>query len=284
MHLGLLLEMVHSGYGKRTARHRRSGRPRLRRAGRAMLGGDGPHGRARGAIRHLRRRQPSRLPLGALRRGRRRRALHSAQLPAGGRAAGRPARRPSRLPGGARRHSTGGVGSRPHRHLPGLPGSVRRRGRRTPAPRRSRPALHPPLHERDHRRTQGCGAPPPPSHVLSARHRRVRQRRGGRGRAGVGAAVPHRRRRQPAEQPVRRPAHHLPRPVRPRGVAPDRPPRAGHPGHGHPDHAGPGGDPSAPTTPTTPGRRAFARSPTAGRACRPRSSSEPSSCSPRPGS
>ena len=56
--------------------------------------------------------------------------------------------------------------------------------------------------------------------VLRARHRpSLAERRRGRRRARVGAAVPHRRRGQPADQPLRRPPHRLPRRLRPRGLA-----------------------------------------------------------------
>ena len=51
---------------------------------------------------------------------------------------------------------------------------------------------------------------------------RVRQRRRGRGRPGGRPAVPHRRRGQPALQPLRRPAHRLPRPLRSRALAATR--------------------------------------------------------------
>ena len=53
--------------------------------------------------------------------------------------------------------------------------------------------------------------------------------------------VPRRRRGQPAEQCLRRPARRLPRPVRSRVVAGDDPARARDPGNGGADHAGPDG-------------------------------------------
>ncbi len=143
----------------------------------------------------------------------------------------------------ARRHRAGRGRPRPDPLVPVLPRPARGCGRRAADARRPGPSLHPPLHQRDDGRPQGGRAPPPPPHVLSVRHRRVRQRGRGRGRIGLGAPVPHRRSGQPAEQPLRRTPHHLPRPVRSGGVAADRARREGHPGHGDPDHAGPSGDP-----------------------------------------
>ena len=58
---------------------------------------------------------------------------------------------------------------------------------------------------------EGRRAAPPPPDVLRDRHGRVRRRRARRGRAGERAAVPRRRAGQPAQQPLPRPAHRLPR-------------------------------------------------------------------------
>ena len=117
-----------------------------------------------------------------------------------GRGPGRRRPRPGGRPSGLLRLARGCLG-RPHR------------------PVRPRGALRAPLHERHDLGAQGRRPAAPPSHVLSPRHGRVRRRRGGRSRARHRAPVPHRRRGQPVEQRLRRAAHRLPRPVRPRDLA-----------------------------------------------------------------
>ena len=96
-----------------------------------------------------------------------------------------------------------------------LAGRGRARARRA-GPRRHLP---PPLHQRDDVGPQGGRPAPPAPGVVPVLGVRVRQRRRGGGRPGGRPPLPHRRRGQSALQPLRRPAHRLPRPLRPRALA-----------------------------------------------------------------
>ena len=166
----------------------------------------------------LRGHQRPRLPDRPVRGRGRGRAVRAAQLPAQRRPAPRPAgaagRRRSWSP---RARPATALAARGHRVVDAADfvataRAGRRRGGR--GARRRRGPGGPALHERHDGGAQGRGAAPPPPDVLRDRHRRVRRRRARRGRAGERAAVPRRRAGQPAQQPLPRPPHRLPRPVR----------------------------------------------------------------------
>ena len=276
MHLGLVLDMVHSGYGDRTAVTVDGADPRLRRAGRPVVGGSARF--AELGVPSVIYVGPTTWPTRWRSSGRPGPGFRSSRSttawagPAGG-----PDRRPSR---GARRRTGTDV---PEAADP-APG---RRGRATssrrwPVGRRAPPAQDPDL-PAVLLYTSGTTAAPKAAvlrhrhlHGLPARHGRVRRRRGGRALAGVAS----RRTTSPGWSTCScnvyagRRIVYLDR-LRPRGLARDgaRPGRSPRPWSSRPcwpgssSHLGEADDAADADAPRS--------SPTAGPGCRRRSSTGP---------